>query len=119
MGDNHRGSYRRGAIGATGDQDGQVAARGFGDVLAFLAQHVNLIRRQTRFQPSANDSDGGRDSASLTDCLFHAKSGFDILGIGHAVRDDGGFQCDNRLIGHQSCLYGRREDKMMIHERGV
>ena len=64
---------------------------------ALFAEVFNLLRGQACLQAAADNGDGGRHGAVFPDNALHVQSSFHVLGIGHAVGNDGGFQGDNRL----------------------
>ena len=77
---------------ARGDAGGHVGARQFGDALG-LTQRLQLISFQPYVQLAVDHGNGGRGGACVADVLFHLCRNFDVLGVGHAVGDDGAFQC--------------------------
>ena len=91
----HRGGDCGGAVLAPGDEYGQVAARGLGHSLSFVAQILNFFGGATSLEFAADDSDGGGCSTIVTDGLLDTQCRFHILGIRHAVGDDGGFKGDH------------------------
>ena len=116
MGDHHGGGHGGGAIAALCHQNGQIPAAGLGDGVAALAQIVNLLGGQARLQAAADDGDGGGDGAVFADDLLHVQSSLHILGIGHAVGDDGALQSHHgTALGH--CLLHLRCDiQITIHK---
>ena len=115
VGDHHGGGHGGGPVGPLGHQDGQVPAGGLGDLLPLLAQVLNLRRGEAGLQPPPQDGDGGGDSPVLADDLFHFQSGLHILGVGHAVGDDGGLQGHHRLAFRQGLGHGGVHVKIGIH----
>ena len=99
VGDNHGGGDGGGPVLPTGAQHGQVPAAGLGDLGPRLAQVLNLLPGAPGLQLSADDGDGGGHRAVLPDDGLHRQGGLHVLGVGHAVRDDGGLQGHHRLSG--------------------
>ena len=66
------------------------------DGLTLLAEVLDFLCGQTCLQAAADDGDGGGHRAVLADDLLDSQSGLHVLGVGHAVGDDGGFQSDHR-----------------------
>ena len=97
VGDHHGGGDGGGAVLTPGAQDGDVPAGGLGNGLSLLAEVLDFRSRQTGLQPPADDGDGGGYRAVLPDDLLHIQRGLHILGVGHTVGDDGGFQRYHRL----------------------
>ena len=50
---------------------------------------------QTSLEAAADDGDGCGDCAVVTDGLLDEKRGLNVLGIGHAVGDDGALEGDD------------------------
>ena len=67
--------------------------------MALLAEVFDLLGGQAGLQAAADDGDGSGHSAVVTDDLLHLQSGLHVLGVGHTVGDDGGFQSHNGLPG--------------------
>ena len=97
VGDHHGGGDGGGAVLTPGAQDGDVPAGGLGNGLSLLAEVLDFRSRQTGLQPPADDGDGGGYRAVLPDDLLHVQSSLYVLGVGHTVGDDGGFQRYHRL----------------------
>ena len=103
--DDHGGGHGGGAVPALGHQNGQVTAAGLGDGRAGLAQIVDLGFGQTGLQAAADDGDGGGYCAVFADDLLHVQGSLHVLGIGHTVRDDGGFQSHHGTALLQGLLH--------------
>ena len=116
VGDHHGGGNGGGAIAALSHQNGQVAAAGLGDGVAALAQIVDLLGGQTSLQAAADDGDGGGHGAVFADDLLHVQSGLHILGIGHAVGDDGALQSHHGTALCHSLLHLGRYIQITIHK---
>ncbi len=99
VGDHHGGGDGGGAVGLAGAQHRQIPAAGFGDGLALLAQVLDLLLGAAGLQAAAQDGDGGGHRAVVPDDLLHLEGGLHVLGIGHAVGDDGGLQGHHGLAG--------------------
>ena len=56
-------------------------------------------------QAAADDGDGGGHRAVLADDLLHVQGSLHVLGIGHTVRDDGGFQSHHGTALLQGLLH--------------
>ena len=115
VGDDHGGGNGGGSVLPLGHQDGEVPAAGLGHARARLAQVINLLVGEARLQAAAQDGDGGGDGPVLPDDALHLQSGFHVLGIGHAVGDDGGFQGHHRLPGFQGFLDFRGDVQILVH----
>ena len=94
-GDHHRRGDGRRAVHALGDEDSQIAAAGLGHARTGLAQIVDLLGGEARLQTALDDGDGGGHGAVVADDLLHVQRRLHVLGIGHAVGDDGTLQRDN------------------------
>ena len=103
--DDHGGGHGGGAVPALGHQNGQVTAAGLGDGRAGLAQIVDLGFGQTGLQTAANNGDGGGNGTVFADDLLHVQGSLHVLGIGHTVRDDGGFQSHHGTALLQGLLH--------------
>ena len=60
---------------------------------------------KTGLQAAADDGDGGGHRAVLADDLLHVQGSLHVLGIGHTVRDDGGFQSHHGTALLQGLLH--------------
>ena len=69
------------------------------DAGAGLAQIVDLLGGQAGLQAAADDGDGGGHGARVADNLLDLERGFDVLRVGHAVGNDGGFERHDGLAG--------------------
>ena len=118
-GADHGSGYGGGTVLTAHQQYGQIAAAGLGHRQALFAQVFDLFRRAADSDLSLDDGNGGGHSTVFTDDLFHVQRGLHILGIGHAVGDDGGFQGHNRFAGSQGFLHLRGDGKVfaqVIHD---
>ena len=90
-----------------------------GHLLTLLAQVLDLLGAQAGLQAAAQDGDGRGHRAVVPDDLLHLQSGLYVLGIGHAVGDDGGLQSHHRLTGRNSSGYfrGYIQKLVQIHHR--
>ena len=104
-GDHHGGGDGAGAVHSLGHQHGQVTTAGLGHGVAGLAQIVDLVRGEASLQPPADDGDGGRHGAAVTDDLLHLQSSLGILRIGHTVGNNGALQSYNGLTLVQGLLH--------------
>jgi hypothetical protein len=100
----HRGCDRRGPGAAHGQTGGQIGAGQFHDVFR-LTQRLQFGLCQADVDAARHHGDGGGDSAGLAHLCLDRASGFDVLRPGHAMGDDGGFQCHDRAtlgpgLGH-------------------
>ena len=99
VGDHHRGGDGARAVLALRDEHGQVAAGSLRDARAGAAEVVDLFLGKARLEPSADDGDGRGDRAAFADDALDLEGGLHVLGIGHAVGNDGGFERHDGLTG--------------------
>ena len=66
---------------------------------ALFAEVFDLFLGQAGLQAAADDGNGGGHRAVLADDLLHIQGRLHVLGIGHAMGDNGGFQRHNGLPG--------------------
>ena len=71
---------------------------------------------QARLQAAADDGDGGGDGAVVANGLLHQQGGLHILGIGHAVGDDGALQRHDGFAGGQRRLYLGGNVQIFVHK---
>ena len=116
VGDEHGGGHCRGPVGLPGYQGGQIPAAGLGDLPAGLAQVFDLLPAEPGLQAAADDGDGGGDSPIVADGLLHQQGGLHILGVGHAVGDDGALQRHHGAALIQSLFDLGRYIKISIHK---
>ena len=95
MRDDHGGGNGGCTVFASCAKNSKVATGSFVDSLAFFAEIFDFFRGKTRFKASADNCNGCGNSTVFTDDLFNFKSGFNVLGVRHAVADDGGFKSNN------------------------
>ena len=95
VGNDHSGGDGGSAVCSACDERGQIAAAGLGDAAAGLAEVLDLLMAQTCLETAADDGDGRGDCAVIADGLLDEKRGLDVLGIGHAVGDDGALKSDD------------------------
>ena len=121
VGDNHGSGDSGGAVPALRHQHGQIPTAGLGHGRAGLAQVVDLLGREAGLQPPADDGDGGRGGAVFPDDLLHVQGRLHILGIGHAVGDDGGFQCHHGTTLVQGLLHFRGDVEILVqsHDKNL
>ena len=105
MGQDHGGGHGGGAVLAGSHQPGDVTAAGLGDSLAGLAQVLQLLRLQPYAQLSTQDGAGGGNGAVFPDDGLAGLGGLHILGIWHAVGNDGAFQGHHGLVFRQGGGY--------------
>ena len=117
--DDHGGGHGGGAVPALSHQNGQVTAAGLGDGRAGLTQIVDLGFGQTGLQTAADDGDGGGNGTAFADDLLYVQSGLHVLGIGHAVGDDGGFQSHHGAALVQSLLHFGSDVQVFIQRHVV
>ena len=88
-----------GAVELAGDDDGQVAAAYFAD-LSFGGggQTLDLLRAEAGDELAFNDADGGGVGAVVADDALHFVGEMEVVGVGEAVGDDGGFESDLRHV---------------------
>ena len=115
MGDDHGGGDGGGAVPALSHQYGQVTAAGLGDSGAGLAQIIDLLGGQAGLQATLDDGDGGGHRTVFADDLLHVQGGLHVLGIGHTVGDDGGFQGNDGAALGQGLLNLRGNIQIAIH----
>ena len=101
VGDHHRGGDGARAVLALRDEHGQVAAGGLGNARAGAAEVVDLFLGKAGFEPSADDGDGGGHGARVANNLLDLERGFNVLRVGHAVGNDGGFERHDGLAGFE------------------
>ena len=118
VGDHHGGGDGGGAVGLAGDQHRQIPAAGLGHVLALLAQILDLLGGEAGLQAAAQNGDGGGHRAVVADDLLHLEGGLHVLGVGHAVGDDGGLQGDHGLARGHSGGYFRGDVQIRIEIHG-
>ena len=99
VGDHHRGGDGASAVLALRDEHRQVAAGSLRDARAGAAEVVDLILGKARLEAAADDGDGRGHGARLTDDALDLERGLHVLGIGHAVGNDGGFERHDGLTG--------------------
>ena len=92
VGDPHGGGDGCGPVQLAGDDDWQVAAA----YLAHLStgrrgQPFDLLRAEAGDQLTGDDADGGRSRPMVADYALHFMGQFEIVGVGQAVADYGGF----------------------------
>ena len=63
--------------------------------MSLFAEVFNLVRGKTDLHLAADDGNGGGDGALGANDFFYVSRGLHVLGIGHTVADDGGFQSDD------------------------
>ena len=113
-GDDHGGGHSGGTVGLPGDQHRQIPAAGLGDAAAGFAEILNLFTAEPGLQAAADDGDGGGNGAVVPEGLLHPQGGFHVLGIGHAVGDDGALQGDDWPALLQGLGHFGRHVKMLI-----
>ena len=118
-GDHHGGGDGAGTVHALGYQHGQVTAAGLGDGVAGLAQIVNFVSGKARLQAAADDGNGGGHGTAGADDLLHLQGRLLVLGIGHAVGDDGALQGHNRLTLVQGLLYFGCNVQITVQHNGI
>ena len=99
VGDHHGSGHGAGTVLALSDEHRQVPAAGLGDGRTFLTEVLDLLRGEARLQPPADDGNGGGHGPVLPDQLLHRQGRLHVLGVGHPVGDDGGFQGHHGLAG--------------------
>jgi hypothetical protein len=97
-GADHGGGDGGGAELFRGQHIGQVAPADFQRILR-LAQQLELFVGQADADLAVDEGDGGRHRAGVADHLLDFACGLHVLRVGHAVRDDGRFEGDDRLAG--------------------
>src|SRR5262249_24917109 len=79
-----------------GEYDGQIAPTDLGHFLCVsMPQSLDLGRAKTNDDLPVYEADGGWNYAFAANGFFHCARGLDVGGIGEAMSDDGGFECDN------------------------
>ena len=106
------------AVLTCGDERCKVAAARLCDVASGLAKVFDLLMAQTGLEPAADDGDGRGDSAVVAYGLLNKKRCLNVLGIWHAVGDNGAlkrndgfaacesfrdFGCDVKIFVHVFC----------------
>ena len=95
VGDPHGGGDGGGAVELAGDDDGQVAAAYFADLLSGCrGQALDLLRAEAGDEFAFYDADGGGVGAMVADDALHFVGEMEVVGVGEAVGDDGGFESD-------------------------
>ena len=115
IGNDHGGGDGGGAVRAAGNQRRQVASAGLGDAAAGLAEVFDLVTAEARLEAAADDGDRGGHGAVVADGLLDQQRGLHILGVGHAVGDDGALQRDDGLARVERGLYFGGNVKILIH----
>ena len=118
-GDHHRRADGRAGHAAAAQGYGEVAPRRLGSGKALARQPFERGLVDAGHHLPVHDGDGRRHGAVLADQLFDAAGHLEVLRIGHAMGDDGGFERHHRLavveglahmrpecqsIGYHSCL---------------
>ena len=98
MGRDHRCGHRRAAGAAFGDSKGDVGARQLHRA-AGLGQRFALAVGKPDLDAPVDHRDRRRHRAFVGDDLFDIGRHGGIVGIGHAVGDDGAFERHHRLAG--------------------
>ena len=83
-------------------ENGQIPAGGLVNGGSLFAEIFYLLRGKSRLEAAADYGYGCGNRAVFADNLFNIQSGFNVLRIGHTVRNNGGFQCNNGF----AFLYG-------------
>ena len=96
MGGDHGGGDRGGAGAAGREREGEVGARHLHHVLE-AGEALQLVRRQADPDLAVHDGDGRRHRAIGPHDVLDGARRRDVVGIGHAMRDDRRFQSDQRL----------------------
>ena len=91
LGRDHGPGHGGGADGSRGQHVGQIAPAHLRHLLR-RAELFQFVRGQPHVDPALEDGDGGGHRAFPADQGLHVPRGLDVLRIGHAVGDDGGFQ---------------------------
>ena len=100
IGKDHGGGHGGGTGFAHGKGNGQVAAAQLGHLIVLVFTHQQqLFLGQAGLHAAVDHSHGGGNSAQITNDLFNALGKLVVLGIGHAVAQNGAFQCHNGLTG--------------------
>ena len=115
VGNDHGCGNGGSAVLTPGAQHGQVPAGSLVNGAALLAEVLDLLSGQTGLQAAADDGDGSRHSTVLADDLLNVQSGFHVLGVGHTVGDDGGFQGNNGLAVGQSLSDFGIDVQILVH----
>ena len=115
VGDYHGGGDGGSAVRSASDECGQIAAAGLGDAAAGLAEVLDLLMAQTSLEAAADDGDGCGDCAVVTDGLLDKERGLNVLGIGHAVGDDGALKSDDGAAFVQRGLDFGGNVQILVH----
>ena len=115
VGDHHRGGDGARAVLALRDEHGQVAAGSLRDARAGAAEVVDLFLGKARLEPAADDGDGRGHGAGLTDDALDLERGLNVLGIGHAVGNDGGFERHDGLTGSKGLGNLGGDIQILVH----
>ena len=102
--DHHGGGHGGGAGEALREVDGHVPAADLAHVLG-PAHELQLLAVEADLQLAADDGGGGGDGALGPDDLLHLVGELQVLGIGHAVGEDGGLQGHHGAALVQSLLH--------------
>ena len=96
--DDHGGRDRRRAVQALRDHGAEIATAALAHVLRG-GEIFQLRRIQADGDPAAEDGNRRRDCAGVTHRRLDGAGGVEIIGIGQPVRDERGFERDDRLAG--------------------
>src|SRR5258707_7390586 len=96
------GSCRNGGstVPFSGYGDGKITRADFFNVIQ-LCQYQDFVIVQTDAELALEYRDGCRNGAGIANDLLQAKRSFQILWTRPTVRNDRGFQCNNRLSGDE------------------
>ena len=114
VGDYHSGGDGGSAVNSAGDERGQVAAAGLGDIVSGLAEVLYFLIGESRLEAAADNGDGRGDCSVFTYGLFDEHCGLNILRVRHTVGNDGALQRDDGLAGVQRFLNLRCYVKIFI-----
>ncbi|MPN34782.1 hypothetical protein SDC9_182276 [bioreactor metagenome] len=92
VGDDHGGGNSARSVPTLRHQNRQIPAAGLGNGVAGPAQIVDLLPGKTRLQAALDNGNGGGNGPVIPDDFLHVQRRIHVLGIGHAVGNDGGFQ---------------------------
>ena len=96
------GDLHGGGDGSTGNgtlhqKRTHIAPAGLGRLAAFEGEALEVFARHADAEAAIHDGDGRGDCAMLADDGFDVVGHLQILRIGHAMGDDGGFERHDRL----------------------
>ena len=92
-----------------GDNYSKVASGGLDGFSSHLGEISDLILRETDLDPTVDNGNRRRGGAVVANDLLDCDSSFEIVGVGHSVRDNGALECNQGLLLVEGGLHFVRE----------